>query len=71
MSISSIGSSSANALYSPTVQPKAEAGEAQKAGRDAVNDGDSDDGAASAVQAPTPSVNLNGQTVGALINAVA
>jgi hypothetical protein len=39
----------------------------KKAGGD--NDGDSDDGGAKAVQAaPKPTVNLNGQKIGQLIN---
>ncbi len=69
MSISSIGSTSA--VYTPTVQPKAEAKEAQAAGREVRNDRDSDDGGGAAVKAPTPTVNLSGHTVGARINTTA
>jgi hypothetical protein len=68
MSVSSINSS--NAAYVPQVKAPAETGEAQKAGREVKNDGDSDDKNA-AVKAPAPTVNLNGQAVGTLINAVA
>ena len=62
MSVSSIGSSSA--AYAPAVRPQAEA---QAAGRDVKNDGDSDDGGA-AVKASAPTVNLSGQAVGKLVN---
>jgi len=74
MSVSSIGSSSSNLSYSPAVKAQAEAVEAQqagrdvgKAGRDVGNDGDADDGGA-AVKEPAPTVNLNGQSVGTIIN---
>jgi hypothetical protein len=68
MSISSISSS--NAGYAAQIKQQPEAGEAQKAGREVKNDGDKDDQSA-AVKAPAPTVNLNGQTVGSLINAIA
>ncbi|HRF12449.1 MAG: hypothetical protein ABTS16_19025 [Candidatus Accumulibacter phosphatis] len=67
MSVSSIGSSSSASSYSPAVKPQAEAAETQRAGRDVRNDGDADDGG-TAVKAPAPTVNLNGQTVGTRIN---
>ena len=67
MSVSAISSNSV--VYTPSVQPKAESAEVQKAGRD--NDGDKDDGGAAAVKAPTPTVNLNGQKIGGTINVAA
>lgn len=54
-----------NSTYTQPARPKAEAGEAQRAGRDVKNDGDSDDGFAAV---PRATVNLNGQTVGATIS---
>ena len=53
--------------YSAAVKAQAEAVEAQQAGRDVGNDGDADDGGA-AVKEPAPTVNLNGQSVGTIIN---
>jgi hypothetical protein len=65
MNVSSVGITSSPSVLALQKQP--EAAEVQKAGRD--NDGDSDDGGASkAVQAPAPTVNLNGQKVGQIIN---
>ena len=62
MSISSVGSS----LPTPVIQRTPEAAEV-KGARD--NDGDSDDGGAKAAQAaPAPTVNLNGQKLGRIIN---
>ena len=68
MSVSSIGSNSA--VYTPAARPQAEAGETQVAGREVKRDGDSDDGGAT-VKAPAPTVNLNGQSVGKVINITA
>jgi hypothetical protein len=53
--------------YTQSVRPQSEAGEAHRAGRDVKNDGDADD-AARSVQAPKPTVNSSGQTVGSIIN---
>jgi hypothetical protein len=67
MNVGSVGST-----YSPNAQAlqrQPEAAEVQKAGRD--NDGDSDDGGSKAVQAPAPTVNLNGQKLGQVINVTA
>jgi hypothetical protein len=69
MNVSSVGSA-----YTPpqtqAVQRTPESAEVQKAGGD--SDGDSDDQGAKAVQAPpAPTVNLNGQKVGQLINVTA
>jgi hypothetical protein len=56
-----------SSLQSQAVQNTPEAAEVKKAGRD--NDGDSDDGGVKAVKAaPAPTVNLDGQKVGQLIN---
>jgi hypothetical protein len=69
MNVSSVGNTYSH-LQTQAVQRTPEAAEVQKAGGD--NDGDSDDRAARAVQTPpTPSVNLNGQKVGQLINITA
>lgn len=65
MSVSSISSS--NTAYASAVRPQAEAGEAQRAGREVRSDGDSDDGGSAASKSPAPSVNLDGQSVGKLI----
>ena len=68
MTISSVSSTSV--AYTPAVQtPRAEAGEVQRAGRDATNDGDADNLGAAPVQKPT--LNLEGQTVGSRINVTA
>jgi len=69
MTVSSVSSNSG--AYAPVVRPQAEAGEVQRAGRDAKNDGDADDGGAATVKAPAPTVNLNGQTIGSRINVTA
>lgn len=60
---------SVNAISTPPVpQRTPETAEVKKGGRD--NDGDADDGGAANVQPPpTPTVNLNGQQVGQVINA--
>jgi hypothetical protein len=47
-----------------------EASEATQGGRDAVPDGDSDDGGAT-VQSPAPVVNAQGQTIGGNVNVTA
>jgi len=66
MNISSVGSSYSS-LSTPASQRTPEAAELQKGGRD--NDGDSDDGGAKAVKAaPSPTVNINGQKIGQVIN---
>jgi hypothetical protein len=60
---------SVSSTYSPNaqaVQKQPEAAEVQKAGGD--NDGDSDGGGAKAIQAPAPTVNMNGQKIGQVIN---
>jgi len=67
MSVSAIASNS-SALLSALQQSSATA--VQRPGREAENDGDKDDGA-KAVSSPSPSVNLNGQTVGKNINITA
>ncbi len=64
-------SSNSGAVQATAIQAKAESGEAQRAGRDATNDGDSDDGSVSAAKAPTSTVNMSGQTIGKLINIMA
>ena len=66
MNVSSVGSTFASP-QTQAAQQTPEAAEATKAGRD--SDGDTDDGGAKAVQAaPKPTVNLNGQKIGQLIN---
>ena len=67
MSVSSIGSSTA---YTAAMQQQSSIAAAPPVRRETENDGDKDDGAA-AVKAPSPSVNLNGQTVGKMINVTA
>lgn len=61
---------SVSAINTPPVpQRTPEAAEVKKGGRD--NDGDADDGDSGKVQpppAPAPAVNMNGQTVGQIIN---
>ena len=66
MNVSSVGSANA-APQTQAVQRTQEAAEVSKGGRD--NDGDSDDGGVKAAQAaPKPTVNMNGQKIGQLIN---
>jgi len=66
MSVSSIGSTVGN-FSTKALQSKSEASEAQKLGQD--NDGDADDGGAASVKSTsTPTVNLNGQSIGQNIN---
>ncbi len=67
MTVDSVSSST----FVPPVRPQAETGTVQRAGRDAKNGGDADDGGAATVKAPTPTVNLAGQTVGSRINVTA
>jgi len=67
MSVSSIASSSS--VYTAAIQQQSTSA-AQPVRREAENDGDRDDGA-KAVKAPSPYVNLNGQTVGKTINITA
>jgi hypothetical protein len=53
-----------------SLQQAPEAAEVQQGGRD--NDGDSDDGGSSAVNAAlAPTVNASGQTIGQIINVTA
>jgi hypothetical protein len=68
MSVHSV-SSSANPLTT-AIQQQTRTPAVQGSGREAENDGDKDDGG-SAVKAPTPTVNMNGQSIGALINVTA
>ena len=68
MSVGSIGSSYGN-VQTQSTQPKAEAAEVQQGGGD--HDGDSDDNGAKAVSSPKPTVNIDGQKLGQVINAVA
>lgn len=69
MSVSSISNTNNN-IATQAPQRTAEASETKKGGRD--NDGDADDGGAGTVKpAPPSSVNLNGQTVGQLVNVTA
>ncbi len=66
MNIGSVGSSQGT-TSTQALQRKSEAAEAKKSGPD--NDGDADDGGAKKVQSsPTPSVNINGQKVGQVID---
>ena len=66
MNVGSVASTTSS-FQTGAVRPTPESAEVQKAGRD--NDGDSDDGSAKAVQAaPAPTVNLNGQKLGQIIN---
>ena len=67
MSVNSIGSSAA---YTAALHQQSNVAAAQPVRRDTGNDGDKDDVAA-AVKAPSPTVNLNGQTVGSTINITA
>jgi hypothetical protein len=66
MSVGAVGSNSSPAVQ-PARQPATTA-PAQAAGRD--NDGDTDKDAQT-VQPSTPSVNLNGQKVGQIVNVTA
>ncbi len=69
MNVSSVGNAYSQ-LQTQALQRQPEAAEVQKVGGD--NDGDSDDRGGQAVQAPPkPSVNLNGQKIGQLINIAA
>jgi len=68
MSVSAMGSS--GAAYTAALQQQASLSAVQPTGRERENDGDKDDGA-TAVKAPSPEVNLNGQTVGKTINVTA
>lgn len=69
MNVGSVASTYTS-LQPQAVQRTPEAAEVQKAGRD--NDGDSDDGGAKAVKAaPAPTVNLNGEKLGQVINITA
>ena len=69
MDTTAVGSSTSSALQTQAAQRKPESAEV-KGARD--NDGDSDDGAGKVAQSPpTPTVNLNGQKLGQIINASA
>ena len=65
--VGSISSSYGNAATQAT-QRTPEAAEIKGAPE---HDGDSDDGASKTVKAPAPTVNLNGQKIGQLINVAA
>jgi hypothetical protein len=66
MNVDSVGSSYSS-LQTQAVQRTPEAAEVKKAGPD--QDGDSDDSSVKAAQAaPAPTVNLNGQKIGQIIN---
>jgi hypothetical protein len=67
MSVSSIASSST--AYTAAIQQQSTSA-VQPARRETENDGDRD-GGTKAVKAPSPSVNLDGQTVGKVINITA
>ena len=68
MSVNSIASSSA--VLTAAIQKQSASTAVQPTGREKESDGDKDDGT-TAVKAPSPSVNLNGQTVGSTINVTA
>jgi hypothetical protein len=69
MNVSSVGNTY-SPLQSQALQRTPEAAEVQKAGGD--NDGDSDDQGAKVVQSPpAPTVNLNGEKIGQLVNITA
>jgi hypothetical protein len=64
MAVPSVSNSTS---YAQAVQPKPEAQEAHRAGKDTRPDGDGDDHGAAAV--PTgPTVNTSGQQVGTLVD---
>jgi hypothetical protein len=66
MNTGSVGTAYSS-VSTQAVQRTPESAEVKKSGRD--NDGDSDDRGSKAVQAaPTPTVNLNGQKLGQVIN---
>ena len=68
-----VGSVSSNSGVAQAManQAKTETGEAQRAGRDAKNDGDSDEGKVAAAKSQAPTVNMSGQSIGKLINVTA
>ena len=65
MSVSAVSGAS---VAAQAVQAQPESREVHNAGRDTSNDGDGDDGGASQVAAVKPTVNLNGQALGSIIN---
>ena len=65
VSVNAVGSG--GTAHTQSVRPQSETREAHRAGRDVKNDGDADDGA-QAVQAPKPTVNSSGQTIGSIIS---
>lgn len=67
MSVSSVASSSA---HMSALQQLSSTNAVQRSGRETENDGDKDDGATT-VKTPSPTVNLDGQTVGSRINITA
>lgn len=71
MTISSVGSygPATQGVSTSNVQRQPEAAEVKSAGGD--RDGDADDSGAKAVQAPKPTVNANGQTIGQIVNTTA
>ncbi len=68
MTISSVSS---GGMAAQLLQAQSETSETHKAGRDARNDGDSDDKAVSAAVTPRPTVNTQGQTIGSIVNTTA
>lgn len=68
MNIGTLGNSHST-YSSPAIQRQPETSEAKTNAPD--RDGDADDGSKTISKAPAPTVNLSGQSVGQLINAVA
>lgn len=69
MSISSVGSSN-SAAYAASLQHSAAMQNARESVPDKENDGDKDDGVTGA-QSSAPTTNMQGQTIGTLINTTA
>ena len=69
----SISISSSTPVQAPQKASPIEAAEATRGGKDVSNDGDSDDGAATATpaSAPKPVTNTLGQLIGAHLNVTA
>jgi hypothetical protein len=68
MNISSVTSNSN--IAAAALQQQSATNATERSSREPENDGDKDDGAI-AVKAPSPTVNLNGQTTGAVVNTTA
>jgi hypothetical protein len=66
MSVSAV--SATGVAASQALQARPESREVHNAGRDTSKDGDGDDGGVSQVAAVKPSVNLNGQVLGSIVN---